>query len=63
MRYWNDWKPDELPSEPRKAEYSAGVSVESTSHDWFSCAMMRATRASILKAGCRSEARRDRAPR
>ena len=57
MRYWNDWKPEELPRCSRKAEYSAGVSVESTSQDWLSCAMMRATRASILKAGCRSSPR------
>ena len=35
-------------------EYSAGVSVERTSHDWFSCAMIRATRESILNAGWRS---------
>ena len=57
MRYWNDWNPEALASEARNDEYSAGVSVASTSHDWLSCAMIRATRASILKAGCRSSAR------
>ena len=36
---------------------TAGVSVDSTSQDWFSWAMIRATRASILKAGGRSPAR------
>ena len=57
VRYWYDWKPDECPSSSRKARYSLGVSVDSTSHAWISCAMMRLTRASILKAGCSSSRR------
>ena len=57
MRYCHDWNPDALPSEARNAEYSAGVRVASTSQDWLSCAMMRATRESILAAGARSPSR------
>ena len=50
-RYCSDWKPEDWPRLSRKLVYSLGVIVRSTSQAEFSCSKMRATRASILKAG------------
>ena len=55
-RYWKDWKPEDWPSAERNSVYSLGVIVRSTSQAELSCSKMRATRASILKAGCRLSA-------
>jgi hypothetical protein len=55
-RYWYDWNPDEVPSDPRNSLYSEGVSVARTDHWWVIVSWMCLTRASRLRAVAGSSA-------
>ena len=56
MRYCQDCRPEDCPSNPRNCVYSLGVMVRRTSQAELSCSRMRDTRDKVLKAGCRSSA-------